>query len=98
MEPAGGAATHGQLVRRIPLTAHRVIELVQPSRCPWCARCVAGRWPRLHLALAADFTVAADDAVFWEPFLARGFSPDSGDVAIATAGRRREGQTNAAAR
>jgi 2-(1,2-epoxy-1,2-dihydrophenyl)acetyl-CoA isomerase len=31
-----------------------------------------------NLALAADFTVAADDAVFWEPFLARGFSPDSG--------------------
>jgi 2-(1,2-epoxy-1,2-dihydrophenyl)acetyl-CoA isomerase len=31
-----------------------------------------------NLALAADFTVAANDAVFWEPFLARGFSPDSG--------------------
>ncbi len=31
-----------------------------------------------NLALAADFTVAADDAVFWEPFAARGFSPDSG--------------------
>jgi 2-(1,2-epoxy-1,2-dihydrophenyl)acetyl-CoA isomerase len=33
-----------------------------------------------NLALAADFTVAADDAVFWEPFLARGFSPDSGST------------------
>ena len=31
-----------------------------------------------NLALAADFTVAADDAVFWEPFATRGFSPDSG--------------------
>ena len=31
-----------------------------------------------NLALAADFTVAADDAVFWEPFVERGFSPDSG--------------------
>jgi len=30
--------------------------------------------------LAADFTVAADDAVFWEPFVARGFSPDSGST------------------
>ena len=33
-----------------------------------------------NLALAADFTVAADDAVFWEPFVARGFSPDSGST------------------
>jgi 2-(1,2-epoxy-1,2-dihydrophenyl)acetyl-CoA isomerase len=31
-----------------------------------------------NLALAADFTVAADDATFWEPFVDRGFSPDSG--------------------
>ena len=33
---------------------------------------------RLSLALAADFTVAADDAKFWEPFTQRGFTPDSG--------------------
>lgn len=33
-----------------------------------------------NLALAADFTVAADDAVFWEPFVTRGFSPDSGST------------------
>ena len=56
-----------------------------------------------NLALAADFTVAADDAVFWEPFVARGFSPDSGAtwllprlVGLARAKRdaaaRREGQ------
>ena len=31
-----------------------------------------------QLALAADFTVAADDAAFWEPFIDRGFTPDSG--------------------
>ena len=31
-----------------------------------------------QLALAADFTVAADDARFWEPFAERGFTPDSG--------------------
>ena len=31
-----------------------------------------------QLALAADFTVAAETARFWEPFLDRGFSPDSG--------------------
>jgi 2-(1,2-epoxy-1,2-dihydrophenyl)acetyl-CoA isomerase len=33
-----------------------------------------------NLALAADFTVAASDAVFWEPFVDRGFSPDSGST------------------
>jgi 2-(1,2-epoxy-1,2-dihydrophenyl)acetyl-CoA isomerase len=31
-----------------------------------------------QLALAADFTVAADDARLWEPFVERGFTPDSG--------------------
>lgn len=69
----------GQLVRRIPLTAHRVIELVQAIALP--VVCTVRGWAvgvGCNLALAADFTVAADDAVFWEPFLARGFSPDSG--------------------
>ena len=33
-----------------------------------------------NLALAADFTLAATDAVFWEPFVDRGFSPDSGST------------------
>ena len=31
-----------------------------------------------QIALAADFTVAAESSRFWEPFLRRGFSPDSG--------------------
>ncbi|EUA49954.1 enoyl-CoA hydratase/isomerase family protein [Mycobacterium xenopi 3993] len=31
-----------------------------------------------NLALAADFTLATTDTTFWEPFVARGFSPDSG--------------------
>ena len=31
-----------------------------------------------QIALAADFTVAAEASRFWEPFLRRGFSPDSG--------------------
>jgi 2-(1,2-epoxy-1,2-dihydrophenyl)acetyl-CoA isomerase len=31
-----------------------------------------------QLALAADFTIAAESACFWEPFLDRGFSTDSG--------------------
>jgi 2-(1,2-epoxy-1,2-dihydrophenyl)acetyl-CoA isomerase len=32
----------------------------------------------VQLAAAADFTVAATDAIFWEPFIDRGFTPDSG--------------------
>jgi 2-(1,2-epoxy-1,2-dihydrophenyl)acetyl-CoA isomerase len=68
-------------VRRIPLTSHRVIELVQAIALP--VVCTVRGWAvglGCNLALAADFTVAADDAVFWEPFLDRGFSPDSGST------------------
>ncbi|MFZ0832649.1 MAG: enoyl-CoA hydratase-related protein [Mycobacterium sp.] len=69
----------GHLVRRIPHTAHRVIELVHTIHLPVVCS-VRGYAVGLgcNLALAADFTVAAPDAVFWEPFLARGFTPDSG--------------------
>jgi len=71
----------GDLVRRIPLTANRVIELVQTIQLP--VVCSVRGWAvglGCNLALAADFTVAADDAVFWEPFVGRGFSPDSGST------------------
>jgi 2-(1,2-epoxy-1,2-dihydrophenyl)acetyl-CoA isomerase len=69
----------GDTVRRIPHTAHRVIELVHGIHLPVVCS-VRGFAAGLgcNLALAADFTVAAADAVFWEPFAARGFSPDSG--------------------
>jgi 2-(1,2-epoxy-1,2-dihydrophenyl)acetyl-CoA isomerase len=69
----------GDLIRRIPHTAHRLIELVHSIQLPVVAS-VRGWAVGLgcNLALAADFTLAADDAVFWEPFVARGFSPDSG--------------------
>jgi 2-(1,2-epoxy-1,2-dihydrophenyl)acetyl-CoA isomerase len=71
----------GDLLRRIPHTANRVIELVQTIQLP--VVCSVRGWAvglGCNLALAADFTVAADDAVFWEPFVARGFSPDSGST------------------
>jgi 2-(1,2-epoxy-1,2-dihydrophenyl)acetyl-CoA isomerase len=71
----------GDLVRRIPHTANRVIELVQTIQLP--VICSVRGWAvglGCNLALAADFTVAADDAVFWEPFVGRGFSPDSGST------------------
>lgn len=71
----------GDLVRRIPHTAHRVIELVHTLHLP--VVCTVRGWAAglgCNLALAADFTVAAADAVFWEPFVDRGFSPDSGST------------------
>jgi 2-(1,2-epoxy-1,2-dihydrophenyl)acetyl-CoA isomerase len=69
----------GDLVRRIPLTSHRIVELIAGIELP--VVCTVRGWAvglGCNLALAADFTIAADDAVFWEPFIARGFSPDSG--------------------
>jgi 2-(1,2-epoxy-1,2-dihydrophenyl)acetyl-CoA isomerase len=78
----GGARPRtGDLVRRIPLTANRVIELVHSIQLP--VVCTVRGWAvglGCNLALAADFTVAADNAVFWEPFVGRGFSPDSGST------------------
>jgi 2-(1,2-epoxy-1,2-dihydrophenyl)acetyl-CoA isomerase len=71
----------GDLVRRIPHAAHRVIELVGGIQLP--VVCSVRGWAAgigCNLALAADFTVAAADAVFWEPFVERGFSPDSGST------------------
>ncbi|MGW0176582.1 enoyl-CoA hydratase/isomerase family protein [Rhodococcus sp. NPDC003322] len=71
----------GNLVRRVPHGAHRVIELVHTIALP--VVCSVRGWAvglGCNLALAADFTLAADDAVFWEPFLSRGFSPDSGST------------------
>lgn len=69
----------GDILRRIPHAAHRVIELIHDIQLPVVCT-VRGFAVGLgcSLALAADFTVAADNAVFWEPFTTRGFSPDSG--------------------
>jgi 2-(1,2-epoxy-1,2-dihydrophenyl)acetyl-CoA isomerase len=77
--PAAQRPRTGDLVRRIPHAAHRLIELVQTIQLP--VVCTVRGWAvgmGCNLALAADFTVATNDAVFWEPFVERGFSPDSG--------------------
>lgn len=69
----------GHLTRRIPHTANRVVELIATIALP--VVCSVQGWAvglGCNLALAADFTVAADDANLWEPFIDRGFSPDSG--------------------
>jgi 2-(1,2-epoxy-1,2-dihydrophenyl)acetyl-CoA isomerase len=69
----------GSIQRRVPSQAHRLIPLVATVQTP--VVCAVRGWVAgigLHLALAADFTVAADDAQLWEPFAERGFTPDSG--------------------
>jgi 2-(1,2-epoxy-1,2-dihydrophenyl)acetyl-CoA isomerase len=69
----------GSIQRRLPAGAHRLITLLCTVQVPIVAA-VTG-WAAgigLHLALAADFCVAARDARLWEPFAARGFTPDSG--------------------
>ena len=69
----------GSIQRRLPSQAHRLIPLILGTQTPvvcrvqgWCAGI------GLNLALAADFTVAADTTRFWMPFVDRGFTPDSG--------------------
>ena len=83
----------GSLQRRLPALAHRLVALVCSVQVPvvavvrgWCAGL------GLHLAVAADFCVAAADARFWEPFTARGFTPDSGGTWLLP---RRVGLTRA---
>ena len=79
--PGGQRPRTGNLMRRIPHAAHRVIELVATIQLP--VVCGVRGWAvgmGCNLALAADFTVASTDAVFWEPFVDRGFSPDSGST------------------
>ncbi|RFZ53315.1 1,2-epoxyphenylacetyl-CoA isomerase [Mycobacterium marinum] len=71
----------GDLLRRIPHAAHRVIELLHTIHLP--VVCGVQGWAAglgANPALAADFTVASSDATFWEPFVVRGFSPDSGST------------------
>ena len=69
----------GSIQRRTPLQAHRVIALIMEIQLP--VVCVVRRWAAglgCQIALAGDFTVAAESATFWLPFTQRGFTPDSG--------------------
>jgi 2-(1,2-epoxy-1,2-dihydrophenyl)acetyl-CoA isomerase len=69
----------GSIQRRVPSTAHRFITQLVEVQTP--VVCQVRGWAAgigFQIAVAADFTVAADDATFWEPFTARGFTPDSG--------------------
>lgn len=77
--PEGGERPRvGNLQRRTAVQAHRLIDLITAIQLP--VVCAVRGWAAglgCQLALAADFTVAAETATFWEPFVARGFTPDS---------------------
>ena len=69
----------GSIQRRLPTQAHRLIPLLRGVQLP--VVCKVRGWAAgigFQIALAADVTLAADDARFWEPFGERGFTPDSG--------------------
>jgi 2-(1,2-epoxy-1,2-dihydrophenyl)acetyl-CoA isomerase len=69
----------GSIQRRTPLQAHRLIELLLEVQLP--VVCAVRGWAAglgCQIALAADFTVATESSRLWEPFVHRGFSPDSG--------------------
>ncbi|GAA3978974.1 enoyl-CoA hydratase-related protein [Actinomadura viridis] len=71
----------GSIQRRMPAQANRLIPLLLDLQLP--VVCAVRGWAvgiGAQLALAADFTVTARDAVFWYPFLRRGFTPDSGST------------------
>jgi 2-(1,2-epoxy-1,2-dihydrophenyl)acetyl-CoA isomerase len=69
----------GTTQRRLPNKANRLIPLMLETQVPIVA--VVRGWTAglgFHIALASDFCLAAKAARFWEPFMARGFTPDSG--------------------
>jgi 2-(1,2-epoxy-1,2-dihydrophenyl)acetyl-CoA isomerase len=77
-EPSTSKPRTGSIQRRLPAQAHRLIPLLLELQLP--VVCAVRGWAvgiGAQLALASDFTVAAADATFWYPFLARGFTPDS---------------------
>lgn len=76
---AAGKPRVGSIQRRVPVQAHRLVPLLLTTQIPIV--CAVRGWAAglgLHLALASDFCVVARDARLWEPFSARGFTPDSG--------------------
>lgn len=93
--PGGERPRVGSIQRRLPAQAHRLVPLVLSVQVP--VVCAVQGWAAglgFHLALAADFCIAGRAARFWEPFLQRGFTPDSGGAwllpRIAGVARARE--------
>lgn len=77
--PGAPRARTGAIQRRTPVQAHRLVTLLTEVQLP--VVCAVRGWAAglgCQLALFADFTVATESSRFWEPFLQRGFAPDSG--------------------
>src|SRR6478672_10125653 len=77
--PGGERPRAGSIQRRLPTQSHRLIPLLLGTQVP--VVCAVHGWAAglgFQLALAADLCIAAADAIFWEPFGERGFTPDSG--------------------
>jgi 2-(1,2-epoxy-1,2-dihydrophenyl)acetyl-CoA isomerase len=74
----------GAIQRRLPSQAHRLI----PQLCELQVPVVSGITGYavgigMQLALASDFVIADRTATFWEPFITRGMTPDSGATWLA---------------
>ena len=69
----------GSIHRRMDAQVNRLVPALLRVQTP--VVCTARGWViglGLDLALAADFTIVADDARLWAPFTTFGFTPDSG--------------------
>lgn len=75
----------GDIQRRLPRQAHRLISALLAVQLPVVSvvRGVAGGIGA-HIAFASDFIVAGRSARFVEPFVSRGFTPDSGGTFLLT--------------
>lgn len=71
----------GHLSRRMATGPHRLVRAFAELQLPVVVG-VRGFAAGLGctLALSGDYVVASDTAVFWTPFVKRGFSPDSGST------------------
>jgi len=69
----------GDIQRRVPRQAHRLIPALLKVQLP-VVSIVRGIASGIgaHLAFASDFVVASETVRFGEPFVKRGFTPDSG--------------------
>jgi 2-(1,2-epoxy-1,2-dihydrophenyl)acetyl-CoA isomerase len=75
----------GDIQRRVPRQAHRLILALLRVQLP-VVSLVQGQASGLgaHLVLASDFAIAAQSARLHEPFMRRGFTPDSGGTFLLT--------------
>lgn len=74
----------GAIQRRLPSQAHRLIVQLCELQVPVVSG-VSGYAVGIGMqfVLASDFVVADRTATFWEPFVARGMTPDSGATWLA---------------